>query len=90
MSILGTCYSFNPDAFNTLEAQKIAQQEYMRCCYQNVQLIRLADMSTNQNVILLFRSIFSDTIGFAGAEMIRRIVGQLDDYYCLRTIGADV
>ncbi len=40
-------------------------------------------------MLLLFRSIFSDTVGFAGVEMIRRIVGQLVSY-CLRTIGADV
>ncbi len=32
---------------------------------------------------LLFRSIFSDTLGFAGVEMIRRIVGQLATTFVL-------
>ncbi len=34
-------------------------------------------------ILLLFRSIFSDTLGFAGVEMIRRIVGQLATAFVL-------
>ncbi len=49
-------------------------------------LVIAGHVSTHQKVVLLFRSIFSDTLGFAGVEMIRRLVGQLvatTFVYCL-------
>ncbi len=49
-------------------------------------LVIAGHISTHQKVVLLFRSIFSDTLGFAGVEMIRRLVGQLvatTFVYCL-------